>query len=262
MLVEAFAVGFSCVLVKLGAWWGAMGWDRPMIASTITGILLGHPVEGITIGAALELVYLGAQSMGGVLPQDYGIGGVFGCAFAILASTKPSVAVALSIPFSMLGTLIYDLFKFWATSLVTKFQKHLEEHRIGAFKRLWYSQAIVYLAMWFLLGFISILVGTTAIKTLVNTIPTVIMHSLTVAAGMLPALGMALLMISLWDKKLAPYFFIGFGLVAFFKGTLIEVAFIGAAVAVLAIIGQLTTTKHVKSQEENVTNEEEDFFND
>ena len=101
MLVEAFAVGFSCVLVKFGAWRGAMGWDRPMIASTITGVLLGHPVEGITIGAALELVYLGAQSMGGVLPQDYGIGGVFGCAFAILASTRPSVAVALSIPFSM-----------------------------------------------------------------------------------------------------------------------------------------------------------------
>ena len=69
-------------------------------------------------------------------------------------------------------------------------------------------------------------------------------------------------MISLWDKKLAPYFFIGFGLVAFFKGTLIEVAFIGAAVAVLAIIGQLTTTKNLKTQAEHVTDEEEDFFND
>lgn len=267
MIMQAFAVGMACVLVKFGAWWGAMGWDRPMIASTITGILLGHPIEGITVGAALELVYMGTQSMGGVLPQDYGIGGIFGCAFAILVSAKPSVAVAISIPFSMLGTLVYDLFKFWATSLVMRFQKHLENHQIGAFKRLWRWQAGVYLLMWFLLGFISILLGTTAIKALVNNIPAVIMHSLTVAAGMLPAMGMALLMIALWDKKLAPYFFIGFGLVAFFKGTLIEIAFIGTAVAVLAIIGQLHQHKSTQAvPNAGVTpdeeSEEEDFFND
>ncbi|WP_057002504.1 PTS mannose/fructose/sorbose/N-acetylgalactosamine transporter subunit IIC [Agrilactobacillus composti] len=267
MLMQALAVGLACVLVKFGAWWGAMGWDRPMIASTITGILLGKPVEGITVGAALELVYMGTQSMGGVIPQDYGLGGIFGCAFAILVSAKPSVAVALSIPFSMLGTLIYDLFKFWATSLVTRFQTHLENHQIKAFKRLWNIQAFVYLLMWFLLGFISILAGTSAIKALVNMIPTVIMNSLTVAAGMLPALGMALLMISLWSKKLAPYFFIGFGLVAFFKGTLIEVAFLGAAVAFLAVIGQIG--KHTngnnaqpKTAESAEESEEEDFYND
>ncbi|MFC6295203.1 PTS mannose/fructose/sorbose/N-acetylgalactosamine transporter subunit IIC [Lactiplantibacillus daoliensis] len=265
MIMQALAVGLACALVKFGAWWGAMGWDRPMVASTITGILLGHPVEGMTVGAALELVYMGTQSMGGVLPQDYGLGGVFGCAFAILATAKPSVAVALSIPFSMLGTLIYDLFKFWATSLITRFQKHLEDHQIGAFKRLWFTQATVYLTMYFLIGFISILLGTNAIKALVNNIPTAVMSSLTVAAGMLPALGMALLMITLWDKKLAPYFFIGFGLVAFFKGTLIEIAFLGAAIAVLAIIGQLTnhkTDKVAATTEDATTSEEEDFYND
>ncbi|MDF7637903.1 PTS sugar transporter subunit IIC [Lactobacillus sp. ESL0791] len=261
MLMNAIGVGLACMLVKWGNWWGMMGWDRPMMASTITGILLGHPTEGIVIGASLELVYMGTQSMGGVLPQDYAIGGVFGSAFAILIGAKMSVAVALSIPFSMLGTLLYDLFKFIPTAWTTKFQEYLNRHDIKGFKRLWDLQATIFLTMWFLIGFVSILAGTTAIKSLVSAIPPVIQNSLTVAAGMLPALGMALLLVTLWDKKLAPYFFIGFGLVAFFKGTLIEVAFLATAIALIVAVSELNKIQGVKRSSVQQT-EEEDFFDD
>lgn len=265
MLWPALMVGLALTIQKFGDWYGSLGFNRPMVAGTIVGILLGHPAEGNTIGAALELVYLGSISLGGVMPQDFGMGSVFGTAFGILLASKTSVAIALSLPISMLGTLVYQLFKIWATALVPRFETHLKEHNIRKFNRLWQIQRAVYLFMWFAMGFIGIAVGTNAIKSLVAAIPTPVMNSLTVAAGMLPAVGIALLMITLWNKNLAPWFFLGFAVVAFFKGTMIEVAFVGVCIAVLVAIADLAKSKQKPAAPQGGSSEssvEEDFFND
>jgi len=265
MLVNALMVGIALTIQKWGDWYGSLGFNRPMIACTITGFLLGDLKAGIMIGAALELVYLGSISLGGVMPQDFGLGSVFGAAFGIILGSKTSVAVALSIPISMLGTLVYQLFKIWATALVPRFETHLKNHNIKAFNRLWQAQRGVYLLMWFLLGFIGLAAGTDAIKALVNAIPAQVMSGLTVAAGMLPAVGIALLMITLWNKNLAPWFFLGFGVVAFFKGTMIEVAFIGICIAVLVAVGDLNKRQQAKVVTKDTSEDksvEEDFFND
>lgn len=262
MILNAVLVGLALTIQKWGDWYASLGFNRPMIAGTITGICLGDLKTGIMVGASLELVYLGSVSLGGVMPQDFGLGSVFGTAFSILINAKPSVAIALSLPISMLGTLIYQLFKIWATALVPRFAQHLKEHNIKAFNRLWQWQRAIYLLMWFLVGFAGIAAGTNAIKALVNAIPTPIMNSLTVAAGMLPAVGIALLMITLWDKKLAPWFFLGFAIVSFFKGTMIEVAFIATCIAVLVAVSELSNKHSAKVSDTKPKSVEEDFFND
>ena len=159
MLWPALMVGLALTIQKFGDWYGSLGFNRPMVAGTIVGILLGHPAEGITIGAALELVYLGSISLGGVMPQDFGMGSVFGTAFGILLASKTSVAIALSLPISMLGTLVYQLFKIWATALVPRFETHLKEHNIKKFNRLWQIQrAVTYScgSLWASLGLLSV----------------------------------------------------------------------------------------------------------
>lgn len=262
MIMNAIMVGLALTIQKWGDWYGSLGFNRPMIAGTITGLLLGDLKTGIIVGAALELVYLGSISLGGVMPQDFGLGSVFGTAFAIILSSKTSVAVALSLPISMLGTLIYQLFKIWATALVPRFETHLKNHKIGAYNRLWFTQIGVYLVMWFLVGFGGIAAGTGAVKALVAAIPSWLMSGLTVAAGMLPAVGIALLMITLWNKNLAPWFFLGFGVVSFFKGTMIEVAFIGICIAVLVAVSDISKHHQEKTAAVETKDVEEDFFND
>lgn len=259
MIIKAMLVGLALTIQKWGDWYASLGFNRPILAGTITGICLGDVKSGIMIGASLELVYLGSISLGGVMPQDFGLGSVFGTAFGILLRAKPSVAIALSLPISMLGTIIYQLFKIWATALVPRFATHLKNHNIHAFNRLWQWQRIMFLLMWFMVGFLGIALGTNAIKELVNAIPAPIMSGLTVAAGMLPAVGFALLMITLWDRKLAPWFFLGFAIVSFFKGTMIEVAFIATCIAILIAIADLSNKK---VSTDTVDSVEEDFFNE
>ena len=104
---------------------------------------------------------------------------------------------------------------------------------------------------------------------------------------MLPALGMALLMKSLWSKENCPYYFLGFALGAFFfyrnvtgvsiaEGaatvsassvkilSLVQISFIGAVIAALIIFAELRRIKDqaAKPAADTTLDESEDFFND
>ena len=124
----------------------------------------------------------------------------------------------------------------------------------------------MFLLSYFLIGFVGFLLGADAINSFVEMIPAWVSASLSVAAGMLPALGMALLMTTLWDSKIAPYFFIGFALMAFFGADLISVAFVGGSIAVLIAVNELNNNKKPVAETVYTTSEadsiEEDFFND
>ena len=51
---------------------------RPLIAGTLVGIVMGHPAEGIAIGANINVLYLGWISAGGSLPGDPQLGWLLG----------------------------------------------------------------------------------------------------------------------------------------------------------------------------------------
>lgn len=266
-MYAAFVVGFSIMLGKFLDWWFFSMLSRPIFLVSIVGLLLGDLEQGIMLGATLELIFIGTTFIGGVVPQDIIIGSVFASAIAIVYDQDPSVAVTLSVPLSLLGSIFWNFFKGLVTVVAEKFEGLIEDHNIDGFKKLWLAQAGVFLLSYFVIGFVGFLFGAEAINTFVELIPAWITSSLQVAAGMLPALGMALLMSTLWDKYSAPYFFIGFALVSFFGGSLISVGFIGAAVAVIVAVNGLdnkkvATTNNVVTADSEYDSIEEDFFND
>jgi fructoselysine and glucoselysine-specific PTS system IIC component len=106
---------------------------------------------------------------------------------------------------------------------------------------------------------VSFLVGSNAVKSLLDTIPEFIKHGLSVATGIIPALGFAMLARLLINKKVAPYFFLGFVLMAYLKIPVTGIAILGAIVAVVmvnvtALSAPRTTT------EQGVSDDDEDDF--
>jgi len=264
-MYAALAVGLTIALGKFLDWWFFTMLSRPIFLIPILGVLLGNPVEGIILGASMELIFLGTTSIGGVVPQDIVIGSVFASGLALVYGQETSVAVALSVPLSLLGSIFWNFFKGLVTLLAERFEKLIVDKNIRAFKRLWIGQYIAFLMCYFLIGFIGFLLGADTINSLIQYIPKWITSSLSVAAGMLPALGMALLMTTLWDKTLAPYFFIGFALITFFGGNLISVAFVGCAIAAIIAFNDLSKNKQGKAEVTNGSEgnmDEEDFYND
>ena len=287
MLKEAIIVGLVLMMTKFFDWYANTMFQRPIFCVSILGAMLGHPVEGIMLAAELELVFLGNVSLGGVMPSDFTMGSLFGAAFAILLGKDVATAITLALPLAALGTLLYSCMKVVVTSLVPRFEKTISNKDIKGFKRLWIMQFCGFELCYFLLGFICILVGTDAVKAFVEILPAWLQKSMTVASTMLPALGMALLMKSLWSKENCPYYFLGFALGAFFfyrnvtgvsiaDGaatvaasstkilSLVQISFIGAVIAALIIFSELRKIKEQNSTPVTRTtmDEREDFFND
>src|SRR6185312_15434285 len=84
-----------------------------------------------------------------------------------------------------------------------------------------------------IVGFLALQLGAGAMKAFLDRIPDWVNTGLQVAGNLLPALGFALLMNLLFQKRVAPYFFLGFILAAFLKLPVIAIGGLGVIIAVL-----------------------------
>lgn len=286
----ALIVGLVLMGAKFLDWWASTQLARPIFCVAILGALLGHPTEGIMLAAQLELVFIGNVSLGGVMPTDITMGSIFGAAFALLLGQDIEVAMTLAIPLSALGSLLYSLMKIVVTSLVPRFEKLLADHNWAGYNRLWIIQFCCFELCYFFLGFLATLAGQPVVAAFVAAIPDWLNASLKVAAATLPALGLAMLLKSLYTKESFPYFFLGFALIAFFGYSkvsgvtiadgaatvassttpilsLVEVAVIGGVIAAVVIANELHRIDDKAAAQKQVSSaaaedEEEDFFND
>jgi mannose/fructose/N-acetylgalactosamine-specific phosphotransferase system component IID len=71
--------------------------QRPLIAGSVAGLITGHPLLGLLIGATLELAALGVYTYGGATIPDYQTGAIVGTALAAGAAGDVSAQVAVGI---------------------------------------------------------------------------------------------------------------------------------------------------------------------
>ena len=131
---------------------------------------------------------------------------------------------------------------------------------------------VAWAVNWFLyslFAFFGILFGSDAVSALLDAIPDVVMNGLTVCGGLLPAVGMAMLMKMLWDNKICMFYFLGFVLAAYLNLPLIALAVIGVIIAISIgmndyklnqLAAQRVAVSPAGSADEYLDEEEEEFF--
>lgn len=264
MVIQGLLVALVIFIVKFFDWAFCLQLHRPIVTGTLVGILLGQPVEGITLGAAIELVFLGTITIGGSVPQEIAIGGILATAYAILLKQNVQVAIALAVPISILGAFFYNILKLFFTALVEKLDKYLNNNDEKNFDRLFLSQLIILPSAYAIVVFIGIVAGTNTIQLAVNAIPSVIMNGLTTAAGILPALGFGLLLKMLWQKNIALFFFVGFAMAAYLNLSSMGVAIFATCISVYICLSdynnkRMTINNNTQASQKS---EAEDFFDE
>ncbi|KHO61886.1 PTS sugar transporter subunit IIC [Thermoanaerobacter thermohydrosulfuricus] len=232
---------FTALLVALVAGileWDIYGWgqtmiSRPLVAGTVMGLILGDIKTGLFIGASVEMIYLGTIPVGAAIPPDATSATTIATALAILSGLDSKVAVPLAIPVAMGAQMLQMLIWTINSGLMHKADQYAEKGDLKGTDRLHYLGSFLFFLQGFIPAFLAILLGVDAVKFMVERMPQWVTNWFTVAGGMLPALGFAMLYVMMSNKKLLPYFIIGFTLAAFFKGTLLAVALIGLALALI-----------------------------
>ena len=207
---------------------------QPIVTGMLIGLILGDVTTGLIVGGTYQLMTIGNMPIGGAQPPNAVVGGIMAATLAISLNLDPNAAVAMAIPFSLLGqygvTLIFTIM----SPLMSKCDQYAAEANPKGIEQ------INYLAMC-LLGLIFGVVvtlffvgGATMGQAVVDAIPAWLSGGLSAAGGMMRFVGFAILLKFMMTRDMWGFYFMGFGLaliVANFP------ALAGPALLILAFIG-------------------------
>ena len=211
---------------------GASMMNRPIIIGPVVGLILGDLQKGIVIGAALEAMFIGIVTIGAALPPDVGVASAISTALAIQSGASTNVAVTLAMPFAIVAQGLNMLAFTLNSYTIKKGRDAIKRHNFKSMQR-WHFFPLILRLPSGILTFLVLQLGTKAAQSLIALLPTKIMTSFSVAAGLLPAVGFAMLIQMMMDKKVAPYFFIGFILSSYLKMPVIGVSVLALLIALL-----------------------------
>ena len=194
---------------------GSMGtWatiDRPLVAGLVVGLILGNPVQGTIIGASINIIYLGIISAGGSIPSDSGMAGIFGTALALAGGLDTSTALALAVPLGLLGSVENTVVMTLQCFLVKVIDKWIDE---GKSKMVFVGDYVIPYAfkyvIRFIMSFVILYYGSSAINSVATSLDGPYLNALNVMGGMIPAVGLGLMLIAIFKGKARWFFFLGF----------------------------------------------------
>lgn len=216
-------------------WYGTTTVIRqPLVMAVPLGIIMGDPATAMIIGATLQLIYLGAIAPGGNIPADEAFASCVAIPIAIKTGITAEMAVSLAVPVGLLGVLLDTLRRTYASAFVRLADRAADAGDSKGLRRasFWYPFfAAIPLRM--IPAFVAAYFGADAVQAFLNFIPKWVTNGLSVAGGVLPALGFAVTMIVIGKKSLLPYFIVGFLVMSYSGIGTIGIAAIGLCIALL-----------------------------
>lgn len=256
MLFQSIALGLIGVFCILDSrLLGRLNFERPLIVSTLVGLVLGDLEKGLLVGASLELISLGLVNIGAAAPPDMNMASIIATAFAILSGANVEAALTIAIPISVLGQMLGILMRTILSNLTHRADKLIEEGNYGSARRIhivWGTG--LYALMYFVPIFLAIYFGTDLVKQIVELIPAWLTNGLTLASKILPAYGFALLLNTMLTNKLIPFLLLGFFITAYSGLSIIGIA---AFACILAFV--MSEIKFKSERKQTVTDPLDDL---
>ncbi len=214
--------------------------QRPLIAGSVAGLIVGHPLLGLLIGATLELAALGVYTYGGATIPDYQTGAIVGTALAAGAAGDPAAQVAIGLgvglPAAILLSALDPVGKIITTGLVHRADGYAADGNARGLAMIHWVSLVPWVAVRAIPTFLAALAASGGlVKDITASIPAGFVQGMTLAGSLLPAVGFALL---LGMMELARYWYlllIGFVAFAYLHVPLLGIALIGVAVAMLFV---------------------------
>lgn len=261
MIIQALLVA---LLATMGQWWFFGPITKclvyPLTTGTLVGLFMGDPMTGMLAGANIQLIYLGWISAGGTMPSNTIVAGIFGTAMTILSGSDPTMAVTFAIPFSMFGLLLNQIYMTVNAAWIHQADKLLDKGNIKGVRFMNFVPSFCMAALLYgVPAFILVVSGSGWAQDLINMVPESVISALQVVGGIMPALGIAMLLNYLGKKKLIPWFFGGFFLTVYSGLGLTAISIFSAIIAFILYLNDSRKaggeTKKVKRLSLNKTAE-------
>lgn len=245
LLLQSLVCGLLCYLGSGESPWlfGITGSfytvGRPLVAGLLLGLLFGDVAAGVLCGVAVQAVFIANMNSGGATNADVVYASYGGIGLALATDADPAVAVTLSVLIGQtLGLLIYNAKMAAYSFFNNRFEDAVERLDYRGLT-LWHLvipqltscalRAVPIAAL--------VCLGQGVLDALLAAVPDVALHIIAVIGGLLPALGIAILMsVVLQKPPELVFFFGGFVLAAYLDLPMLAVVLVAAVVAYLMYV--------------------------
>ena len=234
MILKAIVVA---LIATCSTWWFSHSitrtWLYPIWSGFLVGLVMGQPLEGMMIAAAINLPYVGFITAGGSMPGNPMFAGPVGTALALVSGMDIATATTIGVILGSVAVLSWNAYMSINALWVHAADRYLAAGNIKMVRVCNYVPSFfVSLILNGIPALLIVLVGK-AFGDWLTTFPQWIMDLFSIAGGILPALGIGMLLNYLGKKKIIPFFFLGFALAKFMGLSTMMITAIGAIVAFL-----------------------------
>lgn len=233
--------------------------NSPLLIGMISGIIMGDIKTGLVVGSTLQLMVLGVSTYGGASMPDFMTGAIVGTVYAVLTNKGTQFAIDLAVPVGLLMVQLDVLARFFNTIFQHKMDQAIKNNNTKVASRNAYLGFLAWGLSRAIPVFILLVIGNDVVKTILRVVPVWLTNGLKVSGGILPVVGIAILLRYLPTKKFISYLIIGFLAAAYLKMPMLGVALLGAALAILNYKRENTPTMQTNTTSyENAEGEYED----
>ncbi len=210
--------------------------ERPIVLGPLIGLIMGDFSTGLQVGASLELVFMGAQAIGGSVPSNVAIASALGTAVSINSGTGLDGAMLVAIPTAVVAAS-FELFAKTVCAFLAHGVDSAAEKGSSAGISLYVMIGnLIHFLAYFIPTFLALFFGADFITAFTTAIPANIMAGISAVGMLLPALGFGVLLNAMSSKKLMPFFFVGFAIAAYVPSFgVMGVAILGIAFVILYV---------------------------
>lgn len=209
----------------------SIGMSMPILAGWFTGLLIGNPETGLFIGGTLQLMTLGINTYGGTSVPNTTVGAIVGTALSL--NSTPELALGIAIPVALLMIQLDILARYANIFFLHRADKFIEQRQ--------YDRA----ALQNVLGMIApglsravpvllvLCFGQSFVEAVMGWIPEWFMTGLKTAGGVIPVVGICILLNYLPVRSKLPFLILGFLMAAYLQIPLIGAAGFGLVITLL-----------------------------
>ena len=246
--MQAIQAILVALIATCSSWWFShiitRTWLYPIWSGFLVGLVMGRPMEGMMLAAAINLPYIGFITAGGSMPGNAMFAGSVGTAFGLVSGLPVEQVMTISV---LLGSVAVMAWNAYMT--INSVWVHMAEKAAakGNLKMVRFFNYVPSFFVSFILNGIPallIVIYGKAAGEWLAAMPQWIMDGFALVGGILPALGVGMLLNFMGQKKILPFFFLGFFLAQFLGLNTMAVTVFGAIIAfILYLFGEKKGTE-------------------
>lgn len=195
----------------MGGWWTC---GRPLVAGMLIGIILGNVSQGIILGCAVNALYLGSITVGGVAANDINFAAYIGIPLAMVSGATVEEALTLAALLGALGVFMWNFVKIINVYWIRVMEKQIAADNLDNAARVpLYGNIFLFICRFFPI-FLACLLGPEIMQGVMNAIPPQLSAIIGIFGGMLPLIGFAIILKTCVKQYYELFYFV-FGFILF-----------------------------------------------